>query len=532
MACCGAEGRLWRVSIITLFVVLGAAGAQEVEPPVQPEPPGNSTPSPAEPRRLPIRIEDAVRLATLNNMDLRVAFFDHLVQRAVVAETEARFDPTVTASQVFGNSQFVFPQIFPTGNINPDGTPEFSQVVVTDSTIVQDWSYGANGLLPTGATWNLQVTTNYRDRATGGFPNPSFNTTTSLAFTQPILRNAWLQYNYASIRQARYSEAQIRQQYRSNVVSKVFEVHSAYWNLVFAVQDLAVKERSLELAQKLLEINRVRVDTGVFAPIEVVSAESEVANRVTEVQVARNTVADSLDILKRLVLPFHTLDDWDIDLVPLDELSEETVGIPALSECIDTALKERPDLADARLELRNRAISVAVADNETLPRLDLNGNLSFAGLANKYSDSYVDSFDSERGANSWNVGLSLEVPLGNRAARARLSQRRLERDRAVMAFRRIQLDAVAAVRRAYRNVVIALETIDSRRKAAELKAEEVTNEQVKLDNQVSTNFQVLQVQEDLARRRSEYYRALVDYRISLAELASAMGSSPAVLGWK
>ncbi|MEE9392225.1 MAG: TolC family protein [Planctomycetota bacterium] len=495
-----------------------------------PSRPGKIT-TPKSPRRLVLSLSEAVKLATSNNTALRARYYDHLIEQGRIEEAKGEFDPTLFAGTNAGTSEVVFPQIFPTGIILPDGSPEFFQTIVNDSSDLANFNVGIRGKFTTGATYQLNMNADYRDREAGGLVNPSWNTNTSLTLTQPILRDAWEQFNLAAITQAKYSAAQSRQQYRLEVLQKILDVHRAYWEYVFSVQDLEVKKQSYDRANTLLAINRVKVETGVFAPIEIASAESEVANRVTDVLVGENTIMDRADGLRRVILDFESEGDWDIEISAKNRAEETSIPIPDLDQCIKIALKERPDLSDARLGLRSRAVAVAVADTSTLPKLDLTGSASWVGLGEIGGETFKSSF-GPRGAETWNVGLVFEVPLGNKAARARLVQRRLERDRAILNYRDLKVNRVEEVRISYRKVKLAEKTIVSRKRAAQLKQEELNNEQIKLENKVSTNFQVTQVQEDLALRQSELIRALVDHRVALAELAFAMGSSTEVLNWR
>ena len=488
-----------------------------------------STEKPARPH-LHLDLRSAVRLATINNSDLKVAYYDHLIERTRIVEQEAVFEPVFFVGSSAGTNEVAFPQIFPTGNTNPDGSPEFFQTIVTDSSFFANWNGGVRGLVPTGGTFELRTNTDFVDRDSGGLINPSFRSTTSATFTQPILRNAWLQYNYAGVRQARYAESQSRQRYRLTVLNTIFSVHQAYWNYYFAIKDLEVKQRSLSLAERLLEINRVKVDTGVFARIEIAAARSGVANRVTDVLVAENLVQNTADDLRRLIMPFNDLEEWDTEITITDLPRDTQLVVPALQECLEIAFTERPDLIEARIALRSRALGVAVADNETLPKVDLTGSVSFTGLQDTFGDSFIDSYN-QNSAESYSIGLTVEIPLGNKAARARLARSRLERDSAIHNYRNLKLIIVEAVREAYRRVDTSLKTVSSTKIAADLKQEELKNEQIKLENKSSTNFQVLQVQEDLALRESEEIQAVVTYRIALAELAAAVGSTIQSLKW-
>ncbi|MEZ6194920.1 MAG: hypothetical protein R3F20_04200 [Planctomycetota bacterium] len=89
------------------------------------------------PRRLQLSLDEAVRLATLNNSALRARYFDHLVERARIEEAKGEFDPTFFAEASTGKNEVVFPQIFPTGGTNPDGSPEFFQTIVNDRTMCE-----------------------------------------------------------------------------------------------------------------------------------------------------------------------------------------------------------------------------------------------------------------------------------------------------------------------------------------------------------------------------------------------------------
>lgn len=505
--------------------------AQESAPAAPPTPePSLPTSMPIPSAGLKLKVRDALRLGTLQNSDLKESYYQQLLARAELVEAGSKYDPVVFSAFDFGTDESIFASLFPTGNALPNGEPEFFQTIVTDRSTVLSSAAGVRGLIPTGATYELRMNTNFRDRERGGLVNPSLTTTSSLTVTQPLLRAAWLQYSEAPILQARNNEKIARTRFRSDVLRTAFDVEQAYWELVFSIRNLDVANQSLELARRQLEINRVKVRTGVLAPIEVVAAEASIASRESDAIIAENAIRDRKDSLRRLILAFRSRDDWNLDVEPLDPPETPRITVPTLEECVATALEQRPDIAESRIQLKNLAISVAVADNETLPSLDLKGSVNYTGLNSDVEASFVDSF-GDQGAESWNVGFVFELPIGNEAAKARLARSRLARDQAIFRYRNLQLNATEAVRRAYRNVVVALNTIESRQKAAQLKREELRNEQVKFDNGRSTNFQVLQVQDDLAQRQIELLRSQVDYRLALSELAFAVGSTTDVLGW-
>jgi outer membrane protein TolC len=286
----------------------------------------------------------------------------------------------------------------------------------------------------------------------------------------------------------------------------------------------------LGVAKKLLEINRVKVRTGASAPIEIVSAEAGVSSRETEVLVGANTIRSRADGIRRLVLPLNELADWDIAVTPTDDPHGPVLVLPKVGVCIADAMDQRPDLLEAQLMVLDRAVDIAVADTDILPKLDISGSLTWLGIDGELDDS-LRSMLGDEGAVSWTLGVSFELPIGNRAARARLSIARLSRDQAIRQLKDLELTAIAEIRAAYRSVDVAERTVRSQGKTVDLKTQELKNEQIKLAQRVSTNFQVLEVEADLAESRSLVLRAAVDYRIALADLARAMGTTLDVLAW-
>ena len=486
--------------------------------------------APAESRRLELSLDDATRLVAMNNSSLKASFIDHLIQEASVREAEAAFDAVVFGGVNGGINESIFPAIFPTGQTAPNGDPIFFQAIVTDTTSLLNLNTGVRGLLPSGATWEFRVDSAMRDREGGGILNPSFLTTGSMVFTQPVMRDAWSQYNEAQILKARHGEKMSRQRFKQSVLGKTFEAHQAYWEFVYAIKDQQVRIGSLGVARKLLEINRVKVRTGASAPIEIVSAEAGVSLRETEVLVGANTIRSRADGIRRLVLPLNELGDWDVLVTPTDDPHGPTLVLPPVTECVAQAMDQRPDLLEARLSVLDHAVDIAVADTDALPKLDVNGSLTWLGIDGELNES-LRSMLGDEGAVSWTLGVAFEVPIGNRAARARLSKARLGRDQAIRSLKDLELTAIAEIRAAYRSVDIAERTIRSQEKTAELKAQELKNEQIKLEQRVSTNFQVLEIEADLAESRSLVLRAAVDYRIALADLARAMGTTLEVLDW-
>ena len=156
-------------------------------------------------------------------------------------------------------------------------------------------------------------------------------------------------------------------------------VHQLYFNLIFTVEDLKVKQGSLKLAQDQLEITRTKVEVGTLAPIEIAQAEAAVARREAEIISAESAVKAAQDQLMKAISSKTDYDSWRITIEPTAALTFEPKAYD-LEECFQTAMKNRPELAQAELSINNKKLNVNFTKNQKLPQVDLTGSLSFDGL--------------------------------------------------------------------------------------------------------------------------------------------------------
>ncbi len=504
--------------MIQRFILLGLlTGALSAQPPAdsRPAPPTGG---------LRLAVSDAVALATTHNLDLRIRLIDQLIAATRIAEADAAFEPAAFGEASAGRREYLSLGTFPVPDpLNPGQTVNRT-FAITSAADVARFNTGVRGRIRTGMSYELSFGSDYRFDRDGGDPNPTFTSVLGVSVTQPLLRDAFTVYNTALVEQARNSRRMTEHEARRSYLDIVVAVHEAYWELVYALRNTEVTRQSLDLAAQLVEINRVKVAAGAFARIEITAAEAGRAARVNELLVAENAVRDAEDRLRRLILPFDDPRAWDTPLVPSEGAEEVLYDVPPVDACVDIALQHRPEIRSAELDLRNRDIEVERLRATALPRLDLVGSAALTGLSGDMGNSVIDPWQDE-GAITWSAGISFEVPLGNQARRSALSRGELERVSAVCAWRNLQIDVVSEIRAALRQVDLAARSIATRRTATELAEEELRNEQLKLDLRTSTNFQVLSVQDNLAQRRREETRAILDYRISLARLARAMGTT-------
>jgi outer membrane protein TolC len=318
---------------------------------------------------------------------------------------------------------------------------------------------------------------------------------------------------------ARLSTLGMHQTWRRSVRDKVREVQGAYLDLVFALADLQVQRQSLDLAEQQVRLTQVRVESGALPRIEITSAESGRAGRRVDVVTAESRAVESEDRLRRLILAFDSPSEWQVRLIPTEMPVERYVEVKEVEQILVLAERSEPDLLRAHLAAAQAEIVLGQRQSEREVRLDLRGSAEFTGLDDEFWDAHRLAFSQGRGAASWRLGLSLEVPLGNRTTSARVAQSELALRKARINLQDARTEMVFRVRSALRNIEVARRTIAARKEASRLAAEQLENERLRLELKTSTNFQVFQVEDQLNRRRTEEIRALLDYRLACLELS-------------
>jgi outer membrane protein TolC len=319
------------------------------------------------------------------------------------------------------------------------------------------------------------------------------------------------------------------------------QAQKTYWDLVFAAEDLKVKERSLELAERTLNENKMKVDIGTLAPIEVKQTESEVANRKQQLIQSTGSMILNEDSIKKLISSETDPKLFLVKLAAQDSPRRPTaVTIPSLEDAVRIALENRPELRQAAFELRNRDMDVEYTRNQKLPLLDVtatytqNGtggtqtirNAGFGGqvidvIPGGVFDAFGQLFSYNYGGYS--LGFNLTVPLNNKAAKAdyerSLNEKRLSESRRDTTQQQILLE----VRNALTQIDQAKANIDIARTARELAQERMDAEQTKFNLGTSTLRFVLEEQRNVAQAETSELQSLVTFTKAVVDLDKAMG---------
>lgn len=473
-----------------------------------------------------LSLRDAIALALANNVDLQVAVAGSESGRYGILEASGIFDPLLSLQ---GSDTYLK---------QPQAIRVFSS---TSRSYVADLSLAQE--IETGGIFTLGWT-NEKQQQNSSFAtyNPAYTSGLSLQFSQPLLRNFGRSTTLRLIRTARNQLEQNDQNFQQIVENTVQAVEQAYWNLVYARQNLLVQQEARDLAQELYRITKIQIDVGTQAPINIVQTEAGVAQQELAIIAARQTVGDAEDQLKRL-LNFGAVGRWNDHIVPTDEVNVQTAKIN-LDEGEKEALENRPDVQSALFGAANAKISYEFTRNQALPQLNLNANYGYNGLGGNLivtdangnqvgivPGGYSDALTQIRQGTfpNWSVGLNFSLPIGNRAARGARASARWQLISTLASLEQLKQNVIVNVRSAARAVETAEESIAAAEKNLNLAEQNLDAEKKKYDNGLVTSYEVLQIQNALSTARTALLQSRTQYRDAILAYHVSVGD---VLQWK
>lgn len=466
-----------------------------------------------------LSLRDAITRAVENNLDIQSARLAPVISEQQLIAAEAAFDWTFFASASLNTIDS--PSRVPVVNGVPVGSAINKSVGSGFETGVRK-PLSSGGLLTVRSGLDID---NNQSPDIDLFPDPGSTATLDLTLEQPLLRNFGSDVNLAEIRLARNLERDSIEQLRSQLISLTAEVEQAYWDLYLAYAQLLIQERLLQRGIETRDVLEGRLEFDV-KPAEYSDAVATVESRRGDVIRAENTVRQRSDALKALVNDSELTVGNELVLVPLDRPVDEAVEFNFL-DAVTSALRQRPEIRRAVLNIDDASIRQTVADNATLPLLDLTLRATYRGL-----DENADDAFSELGAADfvdYLVALTFEQAIGVRAAEAQSRQRRLERLQAVIGYRsqvqQVVLQVKTALRNLFTNYKLIAQTRTTRLAAAEnLRTLLVEEENTRALTPAFLDLK-LRRQESLAVAEFQELQALVDYSVALADLYAAMGSA-------
>lgn len=405
-----------------------------------------------------------------------------------------------------------------------------------------------------GFQWgtNLSVGFNNNRSTTNSFfasRSPLINSNFRATITQHLLQGFGFAPNTRFIRIAKNNRELTDVAFRLQIITTVDQIENMYWDLVYAYENLRVKQESLAFSDKTLSDTKKQVEIGSLAPIEAVRAQSTVAADQQALTVAKtNLQLEQLIMKNALSRTLHDPTLANADVIPTSTMEvpqgEET---QPTEDLVNEALLHRAELVEQRISLNSQEISNKGIRSLLLPTLDLyayyggtgvggsqnpanlcNNNGNFIGCtqtgspANSYGDTLNQLINST--APDKGVGLQLNIPLRNRAAQAVQVRGELEYRQAQMSMQQTENRVSIEVRQAQFAVEQNRASLASAQAAVDYAKQSLDAEQKKYQFGTSTTTAVLQTRSALANAESTLMSAMAAYEKSRVELDRATGS--------
>jgi len=529
---------LFLIAPMALPVPLARAQSGTAAPPAAPaDPPypGGAIIESIPPDAIVLSLDETIRMALENNLAIIVQRYQPRTTATFVDVEKSAFDPLMNGSVARDNSDLSGKTTFQ----QPVGTPN---VETDQSTAGTDYLATWIDPLTIGGSYKIDVGKSSTDDDSGSFV-PAFNsffadTTKSdstywrVSYSQSLLRNLGRDVNLWPTVVAQKGLAISESTFRQTVIDIVATAERYYWELNFAIMQVRTERFSLKLAQDFLEQNRIKVRVGTLAPIEITQAEAGVADRMETVIIFEAALRAAEDQIRRVIGVRSDSRDWDRPVRPSDTLRLAEIEVDE-DAAMQLALANRPDLEQARLQIEARDTEARARKNLRRWGLEFQGSYGSADPTSHETQSLptpIIESKSDGTQTTWGAALTLSVPIHNRLAIANVTRTENELAQAQYQLQLVEQTARVEISSAVRAVRTTLARVQAGQVNVRLQHEKLAAEQKKFENGMSTSFQVLQFQDDLASAETRENLAKADYNKAQVELSRVKGTILAELG--
>jgi outer membrane protein TolC len=461
-------------------------------------------------------LPDCIQSALAHNFDVQIERYNPQISLYDLNAAYSGYDPAFTASGQH--------------NYNDSGASfQNGQHVAGSEYNENSFNSGFSGGTPWGMTYNLSGNVS----ATSGNNSAAFGPTNiflpfenssgqiGVNLTQPLLKNFWIDSTRLNIRVAKnrlkYSEQSLRQQ----LITSVTAVADAYYELIFAQENVQVQQEALQLSQTQLDQDRQRLQIGTLAILSVQQDESQVAQNQANLIAAQSTLDTDQNVLKNLLSDDYSR-SYGVDIQPSETLSAPVQAFD-LQDSWNKGMTERPDLLQMKLNVEQQGISLKYYRNQMFPELDLIGSYGFNGAGQEYNDTFYQFDQGNRPFYSY--GAQMTVPLGNIGPRNQYKATKATLQQILLQLKQLEQNVMVEIDNAVKTAQSNYESAEATKQAriyaeAALDAEQKTYAVGK-----ATTFEVLTYQNNLTAARSQEIRALANYNESLANLAAQEGAT-------
>jgi outer membrane protein TolC len=473
-----------------------------------------------------LSIDDAVATALEQNLDLQVQRLNPQLQDLTINQFKAAYTPNFVSQISTADNTQPSTSFLDAGGSTATGISSGNSVFNFGVSSLTSW-YGGSYDVRFNNT--RSTTTNLLQSF-----SPQLNNVLTATFQQPLLRNFKIdgarQQLIVSQKNKEITDTQLQQ----SITQTTRNVRNAYYDLIYAIGNLAVQRQSLQLSQQSLKDNRARVEIGTMAPLDIVQAEAEVATREEAVIIAEAAIERQQDVVRALIYNPSSADFWTARIEPTDTMTfvPATVNTDA---AVQSALSQRTDLVNARKNLEINDVNIRYFRNQSLPdvtasvnynaraiggvqviRQPVNG-LPIGDIIRSEEKSWFSTVGTTFAGDfpGWNVQFNIAYPIGQSTQEAQLARARLQQTQAQRQVSSLEMSVTNQVRDAARTVETNAKRVDATRQSRVLAERRLEAEEKKFQAGMTQRFFVLTAQRDLNVARNNELLALVEYAKSV-----------------
>ena len=484
---------------------------------------------------LDLSLKEAVRLALINNLEIAIEDFNEDVTEQRIFATRGDYDPVLSFTTGWNSSEWPATSILEAGRDIP-------------TTLQRGFRLESSVQQPVRGGGSLQLTLNNVRNSTNSLfsiINPNFQSFFDFTFTQPLWRGFRQTATERQLKLYNLDRHINESQFKERVSNIILRLQTEYWELVSAIDIHETRRQSREQAVLQHELNKRRVAVGISAPMEVSRTRAEVSRREQTTIQAEVQIVVRQNALKKLLTPDRSATLWNLTLIPTDRPQIRPLGI-TLEDAIDEALKRRPELERLNLQLEQNGIDRDFYRKEGKPRINLRASLGSYGRSgqvfknvdffgprtrepdptNPFYGNFTNSMGQALGFDyiSYGIFVDVEIPLRNRRNEGQLAETAIAERRLRHQHREQEQLIVEQVRNAYERLGIQKRELDMSALAVRFAEEQLELETKRFKAGLSTNFELLQYQRDVAEARLSELRSQIDYQLALTDLRKAMNT--------
>jgi outer membrane protein TolC len=476
---------------------------------------------------LHLSLRDITKMALAANLDIAISTTNEDLSQQRFVASHAAYDPQLSVTFRLQDTHR------PNNNTTTASVSGFVNITKQINSTVS-----VSQLFPWGGTTSLDWTSSRSDSnvATNIF-NPQLSASSTLNYRQPLLKNFRIDSTRNSIKVANLNLKITDSQFKQQVTNIIANIQNAYWNLVSAIRRYNVAVQSVQSARLSSEQSKKKVRVGTAAPIDYIQSQASQASREVNVISTSDGILQAENSLRNLISKDRNAEIWGRVIVPTDSPDYVEYKVD-LNEAIQKALKNRPELEQADLNLQSNELSIKLAQNNKKWQLDLNASIGASGQAGPQSydrfgnpqvaDPYVGGLLTayrtlfSQGNFNWNFNFTLGIPLRNTSVNADLATQRINRANQIMQRTKTEQSIIVEVRNAVQALATAKKQLETAHISVQLGEAQLEAENKRLDAGLSTQYNVIMQQDNLTNYQTSELNAMIAYRQAIVTLQKAM----------